>query len=99
MTSIERFSYQGPANIGGVDFDDVHLDEERDAGLRSWEGSTSFLAAAAPAEFTPGLANVDTVAVRLPDGREGRALVSNVAFDGQHWTIDLQGTGPAPTHP
>lgn len=97
MTTIERFSYQGPANIGDVDFDDVHLHEEREGHLRSWEGGTSFLSAAAPAGFTPNAAD-GPVTVRLPDGREGNVLVTNVAFDGQRWTLDLQGTGPAPTH-
>ncbi|MFF1416556.1 hypothetical protein [Streptomyces sp. NPDC058280] len=95
----ELFAYRGPAVVADIDFPDVELHEERDAGdavLRSWEGETSFLAAEVPTGFTPALMDSDIVTVRLPDGRQGQALVTDLQFDGQAWTMVLQGTGPAP---
>ncbi|MFB7399772.1 hypothetical protein ACFCZR_06330 [Streptomyces rubiginosohelvolus] len=92
----ERFHYRGPALLDGIEFPDVRLREERDGGLRSWEGETSFPASAPPSGFSPDLAHAGTVAVRLPDGREGNALVTNLSFDGASWSLSLQGTGPAP---
>lgn len=55
-------------------------------------------AARAPEGFTPSLAT-DPVPVELPDGRHGKALVTNISFDGTGWTVELTGTGPAPGHP
>lgn len=95
--SNERFQYRGPATIDGVDFPNVTLAEQApEGGLRSWEGTTSFSAAAAPAGFSANVATSGAVTVLLPDGREGLAFV-NASFDGHAWTLDLTGTGPAPS--
>jgi hypothetical protein len=95
----ERFSFRGPATIGGVLFPVVRLLEHReghDAILRSWEGETSFDAASTPAGFTGNLGSDGPVDVELSDGRRGKALVTSINFDGTTWTVTLQGTGPAP---
>lgn len=87
--------YQGPASIAGVSFPSVSLREESVGHLRSWEGTTSFLPSAEPSGFTADLLNTSTTIVQLPDGRQGDVFVST-SFDGQRWTLDLTGTGPAP---
>lgn len=89
-----HFTYQGPADIDGVEFRNVHLREERDGGLRSWGGLVSFPASQEPAGFSPNL-GADPVTVLLPDGRSGQALAS-IDFNGQDWSVQLLGTGPAP---
>lgn len=93
----ERFSYRGPATIGGVRLPNVRLQENiPDGGLRSWEGSASFAAADAPEGFPANLDLGKVASVELPDGRTGQALVTNNTFDGRHWTVELQGSGRAP---
>ncbi|MFJ4009448.1 hypothetical protein [Streptomyces sp. NPDC090026] len=97
-----RFHYRGPANIDGVDFPNVTLAEDfREPGqeLRSWSGTTSFPGAAAPAGFSANIGGDGAVTVRLPDGREGRLLVTATSFNGQTWTLDLAGTGTPPALP
>lgn len=95
--SNERFAYRGPATIGGVPFEAVLLREttEPGDGIRSWEGSLSFPVTDAPEGFPASLDTSGPARVELPDGREGTVLV-DVGFDGSAWTVDLQGTGPAP---
>ena len=93
----ERFSYHGPATVGGVRLPNVGLQENLpDGGLRSLEGSASFPAADAPAGFPADLDLGSVASVELPDGRTGQVLITNTAFDGRQWTVELQGTGPAP---
>ncbi|MFC7869647.1 hypothetical protein ACFUS2_00605 [[Kitasatospora] papulosa] len=97
MTAHARFNYRGPAAIDGVQFADVHLHEDPpEGGLRSWEGETTFPLSDTPEGFTPALVDTERVTVRLPDGREGTALVTDLQLDGQSWTVILQGSGPAP---
>lgn len=93
----ERFSYSGSATVDGVRLPNVRLRENpRDGGLRSWEGSASFSMTDAPDGF-PSSLNVGNMApLELPDGRAGQALITNVAFNGGHWVVELQGSGPAP---
>jgi hypothetical protein len=93
----ERFSYHGSATIGGVQLPNVQLLENvPDGGMRSWEGSAVFHASEAPEGFPASLDLNSPVLIELADGREGQVL-GFVSFDGSHWTVDLQGTGPAPS--
>lgn len=93
----ERFSYHGPATVGGVRLPNVILREDfPDGGLRSWEGSAAFSAADAPEGFPANLDLGAMASVELPDGRTGQALITNNAFDGRQWTVELTGSGPAP---
>lgn len=87
----DQFHYSGPATIDGVQFPNVDLHGD----TRDWEGVTSFPASSAPAGFSANISG-GPLTVELPDGRRGRALMSNVRFDGSRWTVDLTGTGPAP---
>ncbi|MFH9413963.1 hypothetical protein [Streptomyces rochei] len=93
----ERFSYRGPALVAGIQLPNVRLHEiAPGAGLRAWEGLATFSVADAPAGFPANLDLGKAASVELPDGRVGEALITNKAFDGRHWTVELQGSGPAP---
>ncbi|MER7801238.1 hypothetical protein ABTX71_12995 [Streptomyces parvulus] len=93
----ERFRYSGTATVDGVHLPNVRLQENPPEGeMRSWEGSASFPAADAPEGFPANLDLGSTATVELPDGRKGQALITNTAFDGHRWTVELTGTGPAP---
>lgn len=99
MTDGKFLHYDGPAAIDGTDFPSVSLREHREqGGLFSWNGSATMAVGQAPAGFTPELAT-DAVLVELPDGRHGKALVTNILFNGQGWQMELTGTGPAPGYP
>lgn len=92
------FVYQGPATIGGVDFPEVSLHEERQpfdgfGYQRSWEGMALVLPANPPPLF--GMPNTPTLDVVLPDGREGRVCASAEFRDGR-WLLEITGVGPAP---
>ncbi|WP_406200109.1 hypothetical protein OG331_25150 [Streptomyces sp. NBC_01017] len=92
----ERFSYSGSAVIDGVQLPNVRLQENPpEGGLRSWEGSAVFHVSEAPEGFPANLDLNSPVLIELADGRRGQVL-GFVNFDGTRWTIDLQGTGPAP---
>lgn len=82
--------------IAFVDADGI---EEQHGGMRSWEGETSFSASAVPERFTPkpwSSAPADAVLVRLPDGREGTALLNTIRSDDHLWSLTFQGIGPPP---
>ncbi|WP_329376250.1 hypothetical protein [Streptomyces sp. NBC_01483] len=96
MTDGQFLHYDGPAAIDGTKFPTVSLREHRDGGLRSWDGSASMAVSQAPQGFAPDLSASDAVPVELPDGRHGKALVTNIHFDGSVWRLELTGTGPAP---
>lgn len=99
VTDGQFLHYDGPADIGGITWPNVRLREHRDGGLRSWDGSASMAVSQAPAGFAPALSQPDPDAVELPDGRRGKALVTNIHFDGSEWHLELTGTGPAPGYP
>ncbi|WP_328426003.1 hypothetical protein [Streptomyces sp. NBC_00443] len=94
----ERFRYRGPAVIDDVHFPVVLLQEDTGPGesLRSWSGLSSFRATDAPEGFTGNLGANGPVKITLPEGRSGLVLITNIGFDGQSWTVHLQGTGPTP---
>lgn len=94
----QRFRYRGPAAIDGIHFPVVLLQEDTapDETLRSWSGMSSFRAADAPEGFTGNLGSSGAVKIELPEERTAQVLVSNVQFDGQSWTVYLQGAGPTP---
>lgn len=100
MTEGQFLHYDGPATIGGVEYPTARLREHRDqSGLRSWDGSAGIAASRTPEGFRPNLSGSDAVPVQLPDGRHGKALVTNISFDGSYWSLELAGTGPAPGYP
>ncbi|WP_432041428.1 hypothetical protein [Streptomyces cadmiisoli] len=94
----ERFRYRGPAVIDGIQFTIVLLQEDTAPGesLRSWSGTSSFNPSEAPEGFTGNLGASGPVKIELPEGRDGLVIVTEVGFDGQAWTVHLQGTGPTP---
>jgi hypothetical protein len=96
--SNERFTYSGPATVGGIQLPNVRLHETTDpgGGLRSWEGTARFHATETPEGFPGDLQGPQSVLVELPDGRTGQVLVTNVDFTGALWIVGLLGTGPAP---
>lgn len=99
MIEGQFLHYDGSAAIDGTEFPSVSLREHREqGGLHSWAGSASMTVAQAPAGFTPELSS-DAVLVELPDGRHGKALITNILFNGQTWRLELTGTGPAPGYP
>jgi hypothetical protein len=88
--------YDGSATIDGVGWPSVSLREHRDGEMRSWDGSAVMAVSEAPAGFAPDLSSNEPGTVELPDGRHGKALVTNIHFDGSTWRLELTGTGPAP---
>lgn len=97
MTNGQFLHYDGPAAIDGTEFPNVSLREHREGGgLRSWDGAATMTVSEAPEGFAPALASRDAVRVELPDGRQGKALLTNIRFDGRSWHLELTGTGPAP---
>lgn len=94
----QSFTYRGPAAIDGVQFPVVLLQEDTEPGesLRSWSGMSAFRATDAPEGFTGNLGGSQPVKIELPEGLTAQVLVQNVQFDGQTWTVYLQGTGPTP---
>lgn len=95
----QSFNYRGPAVIDGVQFPVVLLQEDTgpDESLRSWSGMSSFRAADAPEGFTGNLGNDgQPVKIELPEGRTAQALVQNIQFDGQSWSVYLRGSGSTP---
>ncbi|MCX4575624.1 hypothetical protein OHB41_21010 [Streptomyces sp. NBC_01571] len=94
----QSFKYRGPAAIDGVQFPVVLLQEDTGPGesLQSWSGMSSFRAADAPEGFTGNLGDGQPVKIELPEGRSAQVLIQNTQFDGQSWTVYLQGTGPTP---
>jgi len=100
MTEGQFLHYDGPAAIDGTEFQNVSLREHRESGaLRSWDGSATMALSQAPEGYAPDLSGRDAVPVELPDGRHGKALVTNLHFDGSTWRLELTGTGPAPGSP
>lgn len=92
----QRFAYRGPAEIDGVLYPVVQLQENPpEGGLRSWEGAASFSVTSAPDGFNPGIGTGGPVTIELPDGRKGQAHAF-VSFHTDRWTVDFEGTGPAP---
>ncbi|MFE0036148.1 hypothetical protein [Streptomyces sp. NPDC059015] len=92
-----QFTYAGPAVVGGVRFARVRLSENPPGEDGApWAGATSFRQEDEPEGFTPDMADDSPVTVELPDGRTAQALVVNVHFNGQGWTMELIGTGPLP---
>lgn len=98
MTEGQFLHYDGPAVIDGMEFPSVSLREQRDGGLRSWSGAATLTVSQAPG-FAPDLSHQDAVPVELPDGRHGKALVTNIHFNGSVWRLELTGTGPTPGYP
>lgn len=95
--SDTRFSYQGPARIGDFEFADVRLWENApEEGWRSWEGQTTCADGDLPEGFLADLGGSDPLAVELPNGARGRLLIRSATPDGQGWSLELLGTGPAP---
>lgn len=99
MTDGQFLHYDGPAAIDGTQFPNVSLREHREGEMRSWDGSATMAASQTPEGFAPDLSSRDAVPVELPDGRHGKALVTNIRFDGRSWRLELTGTGPAPGYP
>jgi hypothetical protein len=99
MTDGQFLYYDGSAVINGVDWPSVSLREHRDGGLRSWDGTARMSPSQAPDGFAPDLSSRDAETVELPDGRHGKALITNIHFDGSVWRLELTGTGPAPGYP
>lgn len=68
--------------------------KQRAGGLRSWDGSISSRSGG-PLFLEPG-----QFTLRLPDGREGIAMVNRVALNvgsgGISETISFKGSGPSP---
>lgn len=94
---VPQFAYTGPAVIGGVPFDRVQLAESPPGeGGPAWAGATTFRQEEAPVGFTPRMAVDSPMVIGLPDGRTGEALVVNIHFNGQGWTMELIGSGPVP---
>lgn len=96
---LQLFTYEGPAAIGGLAFDDVSLHEEPDPFSQHptphWKGTAVVpFAAWPPPHF--GLPNTPTLEIVLPDGRRSE-LCAGVEFIDGRWTLDLWGTGPLPT--
>ncbi|MFJ3834458.1 hypothetical protein ACIPY6_02955 [Streptomyces sp. NPDC090054] len=90
------FHHSGPVTIDGVTYPHAEIREYRSqGGLRSWSGSLSFHANSQPTGFSPDLAQAGPVKLGLLDGRAGQAFLS-MSFNGSVWTLDIQGTGPAP---
>lgn len=96
MANGQFLYYDGPATIDGTEFPVVSLREHREGEMRSWDGTASMPVSQAPNGFAPDLSGRDAVPVELPDGRHGKALVTNTHFDGSTWRLELTGTGPAP---
>jgi hypothetical protein len=93
----ERFTYSGSATISGMQIPNVRLQEGKEGEMRYWDGSATFPADETPEGFPGDLNGPQSVPIELPDGRTGQVLVTNVAFNGAHWMVDLMGTGPAPS--
>ena len=99
MTDGQLLDYSGPVAIGDVQYPTARLREHREqGGLRSWEGAAWIAVSRLPAGHEPSLAT-DAVPVELPDGRRGKALITNIVFDGAFFKLELTGTGPAPGYP
>lgn len=85
-------SYQGPATLitgDGAEFDvDADLYVDSDGGMKTWLGAVTVAA------DTSGPALLAVERLRLPDGREGRIIVSAVTVGSG--LVDVQGAGPAP---
>jgi hypothetical protein len=104
-----RDAYRGPAVLvaSGTEFDvdaDLWLDEGHvdtssilehggavvhSYGLRSWGGHLTF--AVGDSAF-----GVDQGALRLPDGGEGRVILSLYGVSADRDRVEVRGTGPAP---
>lgn len=98
MTEEQFLHYDGPVAINGVQYQIARLREHREqSGLRSWDGAAWIAASRTPEGYKPNL-TTDPVPVELPDGRQGKALVTNIVFDGAFFKLELAGTGPAPGH-
>lgn len=93
----QRFTYSGPATISGMQIPNVRLQEGKEGEMRYWDGSATFPADETPEGFPGDLNGPQSVPIELPDGRTGQVLVTNVAFNGAHWMVELMGTGPAPS--
>jgi len=100
----KRFSYAGPARIGGLQVEDVRLWEERDLSetgrtlLRDWKGSATWMAPEGDDPNKPIIA-CGQVLIELTANSEvltGQALVSVVTFDGTFWSLEIAGLGPPP---
>lgn len=90
-------SYQGPAVIGGVAFNEVSLRERRDpfrSLLWSWEGTAALPHAAWPPPLF-GMPATPTLELELPDGRTGE-VCGSVRCDGGRWILEIVGEGPVP---
>ncbi|MFE6284363.1 hypothetical protein [Streptomyces sp. NPDC057877] len=84
-------SYRGPAVVvaGDEEFPvdaDLRIHQEG-GGLKSWDGS---LRSDPPVD----LWDVEDAVLRMPDGREGKiVMTSGIVRSGEQ---DIQGSGPAP---
>ena len=107
-TTFSLHWYNGPAQINGVDFANVHISEHADSeGIvidMGWDGTATVSRKSAPA-ITPRwvtalLESMAPVEVRLPDGGTGRAYLTDAALthDGtlEYWKIGFTGVGPSP---
>lgn len=86
--------YDGPATLTGPTGAEVpaevSLRTHTDGALRNWDGTATV------EDFDPTTRN-DFATLRLPDGREGRVVVTGTPDILAHpITLELTGTGPAP---
>jgi hypothetical protein len=92
-------SYEGPAVLVTEDGTSIPINvrfrKSESGGLQSWEGAIAATMEADAFSLAPG-----DVAIRMPDGTEGRALISNasVSMDssGTNFSTRILGNGPAP---
>lgn len=98
-TKANTSGYRGPALLIPKEGDEaipvlVQFSVKQRGGLRSWDGSISSRSGG-PLFLEPG-----QFTLRLPDGREGIAMVNRVALNvgsgGISETISFQGSGPSP---
>lgn len=105
MFSLHR--YDGPAQINGLDFANVHVSEHADSeGIvihMGWEGVATTPRQATPAvtpEWMHATSQKDSIEVLLPSGGSGQAYPTEAAYvddDGyRYWRIVFTGIGPSP---